>query len=288
MAAASCLAYGLPVAMISAAGRPGGLLPVGERKQCSRSWVDGRVRVRLRAGDETLSGTLSATLSNLSSTIDPTTLGGTLNTTLSAVMATPKARKKGLVGRAKSALLAARRRWGLSLVRFVVSLVVRIELMALQDPEEAAGLLSETFEATRQGIADFTERREYKFGDISTAAVQNFAGSTMAMVTNYTGKEAYRFGDITKATVSKLTGKESYEFGDITKTAVKTITGKEEYEFGDITKTAAKKIGKEASEFGDMAKTAVKKFTGKDEYTFGDITKAAMSGFQREQKDADT
>ncbi len=52
-----------------------------------------------------------------------------------------------------------------------------------------------------------------------------------------TGNENYRFGDITKQTITDLTGKdiEQYEFGDITKRAIANFTGKEEYEFGDIT-----------------------------------------------------
>merc|ERR1712032_1019013 len=47
-----------------------------------------------------------------------------------------------------------------------------------------------------------------------------------------------------KAAVANFTGKETYEFGDITKealkrggNAVKTFTGKDEYQFGDISKT---------------------------------------------------
>ena len=49
--------------------------------------------------------------------------------------------------------------------------------------------------------------------------------------------------------VLEFTGKEDYEFGDITKTVVNNIgegvkdfTGKDEYQFGDITKTIWSKI----------------------------------------------
>ena len=62
----------------------------------------------------------------------------------------------------------------------------------------------------------------------------------------FTGKEGYEFGDITREIESRRSkwvkdflGKEDYEFGDITKKAVANFTGKDEYEFGDI----SRKIG---------------------------------------------
>ena len=33
----------------------------------------------------------------------------------------------------------------------------------------------------------------------------------------YTGKDEYKFGDLTKATVRKVTGSNGYNFGDLTK-----------------------------------------------------------------------
>jgi len=63
-------------------------------------------------------------------------------------------------------------------------------------------------------------------------------------VQTWTGDKNYKFGDITKRTVSGLTGKdvdtEGYQFGDITKNAL-TKTGRailkdNKYQFGDITR----------------------------------------------------
>lgn len=59
-------------------------------------------------------------------------------------------------------------------------------------------------------------------------------------VRGVSGNDEYRFGDITRAAVTNLTGKsaEEYEFGDITRKAVTGITGKEGYAFGDISRAA--------------------------------------------------
>ena len=42
---------------------------------------------------------------------------------------------------------------------------------------------------------------------------------------DFTGNEEYKFGDITKAAVSKFTGKDEYEFGDITKKVGQMLFG---------------------------------------------------------------
>jgi len=44
-------------------------------------------------------------------------------------------------------------------------------------------------------------------------------------VRDFTGNEEYKFGDITKAAVSKFTGKDEYEFGDITKKVGQMLFG---------------------------------------------------------------
>lgn len=126
----------------------------------------------------------------------------------------------------------------MGLVRFVVTQVVRVELMAAKDPEEAATLLGDTLEAAHRGITDFTGKDEYHFGDLTRTAIAKFADTAKTGISNYTGKDSYEFGDITKATVHKYIGKGEYEFGDITKATVSKITGKGDYQFGDITKTA--------------------------------------------------
>ena len=61
-------------------------------------------------------------------------------------------------------------------------------------------------------------------------------------VKDYTGKDEYKFGDLTEATVRKVTGSDEYKFGDLTKGAVKRVTGKDEYRFGDISKSIFKRL----------------------------------------------
>eukprot|EP00929_Paragymnodinium_shiwhaense_P109460 TRINITY_DN75896_c0_g1_i1.p1 TRINITY_DN75896_c0_g1~~TRINITY_DN75896_c0_g1_i1.p1 ORF type:complete len:299 (+),score=44.97 TRINITY_DN75896_c0_g1_i1:56-952(+) len=153
-----------------------------------------------------------------------------------------KPKPKGVFGRAKGALLRARRRWGLGLVRTVVSVVVRIEMMAARDQKEMFNLMTQTLGAAREGVLDFTGKSDYRVGDITQAAFARFAQTTAMSVANYTGKDEYHFGDITKASVAKFTGKEDYEFGDITKTAVSKYTGQDEYHFGDITRASLSKL----------------------------------------------
>ena len=46
-----------------------------------------------------------------------------------------------------------------------------------------------------------------------------------SQVRDFTGNEEYKFGDITKAAVSKFTGKDEYEFGDITKKVGQMLFG---------------------------------------------------------------
>ena len=78
---------------------------------------------------------------------------------------------------------------------------------------------------------------------LTERAVQGIADG----VRSYTGKEKYKFGDITEATVRKVTKNDDYKFGDLTKGAVRSLTGKEEYKFGDITRSFMKawKVGNE-------------------------------------------
>ena len=61
-------------------------------------------------------------------------------------------------------------------------------------------------------------------------------------VKSYTGKDEYRLGDVTEATVQKLTGNEDYRLGDYTKGAIKSLTGEEKYKFGDISKALFRKM----------------------------------------------
>ena len=46
---------------------------------------------------------------------------------------------------------------------------------------------------TKDGVANFTGKSEYKFGDITKTAFKN-----------YTGKDEYEFGDVTKKLMGNL------------------------------------------------------------------------------------
>ena len=46
---------------------------------------------------------------------------------------------------------------------------------------------------TTEGVANFTGKADYKFGDITTTAFKN-----------YTGKDEYEFGDVTKKLMGNL------------------------------------------------------------------------------------
>mmetsp|Transcript_37374 Transcript_37374/g.98864 ORF Transcript_37374/g.98864 Transcript_37374/m.98864 type:complete len:300 (+) Transcript_37374:3-902(+) len=88
-------------------------------------------------------------------------------------------------------------------------------------------------------------------------------------VRTYTGKEEYKFGDLTEATVHKVTGKDDYRFGDVTKSALdgagKALTGQDDYKFGSITeKTVRAVTGDDDYKFGDFTKGLFKKMTAGD------------------------
>ena len=52
-----------------------------------------------------------------------------------------------------------------------------------------------------------------KPGDLS----KEISKRTTAGIANYTGRDTYRFGDVTKTAFKNYTGKDEYEFGDVTK-----------------------------------------------------------------------
>eukprot|EP00957_Ditylum_brightwellii_P042414 3211590-Ditylum_brightwellii.AAC.1 len=74
-----------------------------------------------------------------------------------------------------------------------------------------------------------------------------------SVVHQVTGDTSYKFGDLTKKTLTDLTGKdleeEGYQFGDISKNlanqAGRVVTGDESYQFGDITKSKLAELEKE-------------------------------------------
>ena len=99
-------------------------------------------------------------------------------------------------------------------------------------------------------------------------------------VRSYTGKDAYKFGDLTEATVHKVVGNDDYKFGDVTRGALdsagsaldsagKTLTGNKEYKFGSITEGAVKAV------------------TGNEDYKFGDLTKGLLGRLRKAKDDVD-
>ena len=74
-----------------------------------------------------------------------------------------------------------------------------------------------------------------------------------------TGDEGYRFGDLTKKAVTDFTGKDAYEMGDVSreidkrvKRQVSEITGKADYQFGDLTAAAMINVNKTMQGFVAM------------------------------------
>jgi len=80
--------------------------------------------------------------------------------------------------------------------------------------------------------------------EVGVRATEMAAQGVRDGVADYTGKEEYRFGDLTEATVQKVTGSKDYKFGDLTRGAVKSVTGKDEYKFGDVTKSLFRRLRK--------------------------------------------
>lgn len=98
-------------------------------------------------------------------------------------------------------------------------------------------------------------------------------------IRQYTGKELYNFGDLTRTGIAKYIEKENYQFGDVAKATLFKFTGKKEYTFGDISKATAQKItGKDDYVFGDITRTVFARLdAGQDEaYQFGDVTRRIL------------
>eukprot|EP00592_Proboscia_alata_P026131 CAMPEP_0194443060 /NCGR_PEP_ID=MMETSP0176-20130528/126492_1 /TAXON_ID=216777 /ORGANISM="Proboscia alata, Strain PI-D3" /LENGTH=414 /DNA_ID=CAMNT_0039269257 /DNA_START=140 /DNA_END=1384 /DNA_ORIENTATION=- len=127
-------------------------------------------------------------------------------------------------------------------------------------------------EDLKKNVVDFTGKEEYKIGDIS----KELDSRVKNEVAKLREKDEYELGDLSialdtmaKDVTCEMTGKDDYEFGDLTleidkrvKASVMGYTGKENYEFGDLTK-----------EIDNRAKKGVAEFTGKENYEFGDVTK---------------
>ncbi|OLQ04240.1 hypothetical protein AK812_SmicGene12698 [Symbiodinium microadriaticum] len=126
-------------------------------------------------------------------------------------------------------------------------------------------------------INKLTGKDKYQFGrslwargDSKRDLSRFVGGKLQEAVGNFTGKESYEFGDITrsldakaKAEVCKVTGKECpLAFAKPVLRAAAQSHGKDVYELGDLSKY-----------LDTQAKKQVAKLTGKDSYEFGDISR---------------
>jgi len=105
-------------------------------------------------------------------------------------------------------------------------------------------------------------------------------------ICNYTGKDRYRLGDLSRTTVNRYTGKEDYHFGDVSRATLRRYTDKDEYRFGDVSRATLQKTrnsilsytGKDSYSFGDVTRRFLSRFTaGDDQYQFGDITRQILN-----------
>lgn len=63
-------------------------------------------------------------------------------------------------------------------------------------------------------------------GEVSNQLAERVKRGVADSVSSVTGLEDYKFGDITRAAVSRYTGKEGYEFGDLTRATLRKLRGK--------------------------------------------------------------
>jgi len=106
----------------------------------------------------------------------------------------------------------------------------------------------EAGEAASKMAAVVTMADQFEFGKLSASAMEELQKG----VSSFTGKEEYKFGDISQATMAKVTGNPDYKFGDITMGAVTSFTGKEGYEFGDISKAIGNHLSGMVGQMGDI------------------------------------
>jgi len=86
-------------------------------------------------------------------------------------------------------------------------------------------------EGTKEALVAFTGKEDYKFGDISKEA----ATRAHAAISNLVESDEYKeLSDKTKEAMSKAK--------DAAKDALTNFTGKEDYKFGDVTKTVLRNV----------------------------------------------
>ena len=183
---------------------------------------------------------------------------------------------------------------------------------------------------TTDSINQVTGKSEYTFGDLTKSLGRNITVSINGK--NATGAE-YRFGDITKAFVQNFTDKDDYQVGDLTKEVVRRIQNGEysaddawlalkvllavganvspvaslmpvklllqlvdfsvTQEVGDrLLGILAKALDERFKEavtgdkdyaLGDLSKKAFLRYLEKDEYEFGDLSRKIMNDAAQQQ-----
>ena len=112
-------------------------------------------------------------------------------------------------------------------------------------PYEMGDLSTALDTSIKSGVSKFCGKDDYEFGDLSN----EIDGRVKDRVTGFTGKEDYEFGDISQEIENRrlewakeFLGEEAasnYKFGDLTKKSISNWTGKDDYQFGDLTKKLA-------------------------------------------------
>jgi hypothetical protein len=64
-------------------------------------------------------------------------------------------------------------------------------------------------------------------GEVSNQLAERVKRGVADGVSSVTGLDDYKFGDITRAAVSRYTGKDEYEFGDLTRATLRKLQGKD-------------------------------------------------------------
>ena len=81
------------------------------------------------------------------------------------------------------------------------------------------------FSTVQSRVEEFTGKEGYEFGDISRE-IENRRKEWMKKTLGEEAAANYKFGDLTKKFVRDWTGNDDYQFGDLTKSLIGNIFGK--------------------------------------------------------------
>ena len=119
-----------------------------------------------------------------------------------------------------------------------------------------------------RGVNHFTEKEQYRFGDVSKAALGKIGSGVK--------KSGLKIGSGVRKGGLKI-GSGVKKSGRKINSGVNHFTGKEQYHFGDVSKAALGKIG-------SGVKQKVSGITGRQTYRFGDLTRSAVRKLQPRRK----